>query len=260
MARRQYADDPPYKLSRAAMRERYGSRSIDASASQSSLDQTPSGRLKYIEQQGFDPEEAKFFRTEDFRNNFIPRPAGFERPQDRMAATQAVVPTPSIDVARRSIPYTNPSFPSAVPATISGSSTPSPTPLSFNLSEASPYSASDIAPYVPPSTDTYTPSWKKKPSTNGMGSILEDASKWLPPTYSTGQPVPKFHQDFNRFMDRAAPGAASAVMQATNPVLPILQGAQGVAGGLSDLVDPSTAGGPTIKGWLNYFSGRKNNG
>lgn len=44
---------PPegYKLSRAALRDRFGSRSIDARAKQSANDMTPSGRQKYFEQQ-----------------------------------------------------------------------------------------------------------------------------------------------------------------------------------------------------------------
>lgn len=54
--------DAPYKLSRAALRERYGSRSINASAPQSAQDQTPSGRQKYLTQQnqrsGMGPEAA----------------------------------------------------------------------------------------------------------------------------------------------------------------------------------------------------------
>lgn len=53
MPARVLASQPPegYKLSRAALREKYGSRSIDASAPQSAQDQTPSGRQKYLEQQ-----------------------------------------------------------------------------------------------------------------------------------------------------------------------------------------------------------------
>lgn len=51
-----------YKLSRAALRDRYGSRAIDASAPQSAQDQTPSGRQKFLEQQnrklGLGPQES----------------------------------------------------------------------------------------------------------------------------------------------------------------------------------------------------------
>lgn len=50
---RQSTSDPPedYQQSRAALRDRYGSRQIDARAPQSALDYTPSGRQKFLEQE-----------------------------------------------------------------------------------------------------------------------------------------------------------------------------------------------------------------
>lgn len=65
---------PPegYKLSRAALRDRYGSRSIDARAKQSPLDSTPSGREARVLQAGGTPQEAAQFSAEQFRSQFSP--------------------------------------------------------------------------------------------------------------------------------------------------------------------------------------------
>lgn len=67
--------NPPeeYKLSRAAMRDRYGSRSIDARTKQSALDSTPSGREARVLQAGGTPQEAAQFAAEQFQNSFSPR-------------------------------------------------------------------------------------------------------------------------------------------------------------------------------------------
>lgn len=63
-----------YKLSRAALRDRYGSRSINASAPQSAQDQTPSGRQRFLTQQnqkaGFGPEEAANMAAEERDKEF----------------------------------------------------------------------------------------------------------------------------------------------------------------------------------------------
>lgn len=60
----------PYKLSRAALRERWGSRSIDARAKQSPLDSTPSGREARIVQQGGSLREAAAGSAQQFRDFF----------------------------------------------------------------------------------------------------------------------------------------------------------------------------------------------
>lgn len=73
---RQSTSDPPedYQQSRAALRERYGTRRIDASAPQSARDTTPSGRARYLEQQGSTPVEAEAQVQQEFQQRF-PQPA-----------------------------------------------------------------------------------------------------------------------------------------------------------------------------------------
>lgn len=65
--------DSPYAQSRAALRQIYGSRSIDASAPQSARDSTPSGRRAFLEQSGRTPVEAEREATAEFKDNFQPR-------------------------------------------------------------------------------------------------------------------------------------------------------------------------------------------
>lgn len=60
----------PYKVSRAALRERYGARAIDASAPQSSRDTTPSGREAFARQQGATKEEAAQYAADLFHAPF----------------------------------------------------------------------------------------------------------------------------------------------------------------------------------------------
>lgn len=67
------ADQPPYRLSRAALRNKYGSRAIDASSKQSALDDTPSGRAKRLEQSGYNPDQAKAQDNEDWADKFTPQ-------------------------------------------------------------------------------------------------------------------------------------------------------------------------------------------
>lgn len=66
-----YADDPPYKVSRAALREKYGPRAIDARAPQSARDTTPSGRAKYLEEsEGLTPQGAEKAVAQEFTKKF----------------------------------------------------------------------------------------------------------------------------------------------------------------------------------------------
>lgn len=260
MAKRQ-ADplEAPYKPSRAALRDYYGTRAINASAPQSPLDYTPSGRLKYRMEQDKTPVDPAIKRSiselsvdQQFKDNFKPRTPGFD----------PVALDPTNSPWRGVYPATAAYAPPAPPQAAAGQPPPagSPTPLNFNLAESSPYSAAEIAPYAPPAGATpYVPPWRKKETSGYMGSILGDANKWLgksEPVYSTGQPVPKFHQNFNRFMDKAVPTVAGAVMNSINPILPVLKGAQRAVGGFSDLIDTSATGGSTIKSWLDYVAGR----
>lgn len=64
-----YADDPPYKVSRAALREKFGARAI-TSGGQSARDTTPSGRAKYLEEQGATPAQAEKQLAQEFTKKF----------------------------------------------------------------------------------------------------------------------------------------------------------------------------------------------
>lgn len=64
--------DAPYQQSRAALRERYGSRAIDARAPQSPLDTTPSGKLARFQQSGMRPDQIKSAYEQDWRAQFAP--------------------------------------------------------------------------------------------------------------------------------------------------------------------------------------------
>lgn len=200
-------EEAPYKPSRAALRNYYGTRRIDGRAPQSARDSTPSGRIKYLEQsQGYTPEEADFADQANFENKFRPRPAGFERPQDRPISPWAgVTPIqPSLadqvqqdrqDPTRQRMYYPTPyDIPGASKGGIGWSrgSTPTvtptttPTPLAFNLSEPSTLPASTLSQFAPPGApalnapQAYVPPWRKKQQNGGyMGSILGGPSKWL---------------------------------------------------------------------------------
>lgn len=66
------AQEAPYKLSRAALRERYGPRAITYGG-QSARDTTPSGREAYARQQGASPSQAAAYSAQQFRNAFGPQ-------------------------------------------------------------------------------------------------------------------------------------------------------------------------------------------
>jgi hypothetical protein len=63
--------DAPYQLSRAAMRERYGSRAI-TSGGQSARDFTPSGRRARLEQEGLSPDDSVAKMDAEWRAQFRP--------------------------------------------------------------------------------------------------------------------------------------------------------------------------------------------
>lgn len=90
--RRRTTGDPPedYQLSRAALRDRYGARKIDASAPQSARDTTPSGRARYLEQQGSSPVQAEAQVQQEFKAKF-PQPAIVPQ-QQPLAATPVAPP------------------------------------------------------------------------------------------------------------------------------------------------------------------------
>jgi hypothetical protein len=66
------AKEPEYELSRAAQRKIYGTRKIDASAPQSQLDTTPSGKVTRMQQAGMNPEEIKQSYAADWKAQFAP--------------------------------------------------------------------------------------------------------------------------------------------------------------------------------------------
>jgi len=67
------ANTPPYQLSRAAQRERYGSRAIDARTKYSERDTTPSAREGRAIAAGATPQEAVKVAAEQFSDSFSPK-------------------------------------------------------------------------------------------------------------------------------------------------------------------------------------------
>jgi hypothetical protein len=66
------ANEPPYSLSRAALREKYGSRTINARTKYSERDTTPSAREAREMSKGATKEEAAQVAAEKFASNFGP--------------------------------------------------------------------------------------------------------------------------------------------------------------------------------------------
>lgn len=88
-----YADNAPYQLSRAALREKYGPRAI-TSGGQSALDTTPSGRAKYLAETQLTPKgqpisenEARAMQKQEFQKNFK-EPIAAPNPAPPVAAPQ----------------------------------------------------------------------------------------------------------------------------------------------------------------------------
>lgn len=194
------------KPSRAAIRDRYGSSRIDASAPQSQFDTTPSGLEARLKQSGRDDAEVKQGLDEIFKANFGRRlryaptntptelggaatdfkdrlpnaAAGFtaaanlptENPVPINPAYQPVQPPPKVN------PWIAPlsAFGSAPAAEYDN-----PTPLSFNLSTPSPLNAASLVPYASPAVTAYAPPWKRqqKPPGSYMATVLNGADKYL---------------------------------------------------------------------------------
>src|SRR4030095_5084311 len=71
MARYSYQDPPEgYKQSRAALRDRYGTRSIGGPTTQSPLDMTPSGIEARVAQRGGTKRAQRAASEEEFRKRF----------------------------------------------------------------------------------------------------------------------------------------------------------------------------------------------
>jgi len=66
------ANDPGYQLSRAALREKYGARTINGSTKYSERDTTPSAREAREIAKGATKEEAAQVAAEKFRDSFSP--------------------------------------------------------------------------------------------------------------------------------------------------------------------------------------------
>lgn len=137
--------NPPeeYKLSRAAMRDRYGSRSIDARTKQSPLDATPSGRQAMVLQAGGTERQARDYDRDVFKGKF----------QNRQ---QILTPQP-IRVSNFNPPAIGGASPFASPEDVasmvqSGASGTVQTPygpVTLGLLPESKLPASELAPFVP---------------------------------------------------------------------------------------------------------------
>lgn len=158
---RQSTSDPPedYQQSRAALRERYGTRAIDASAPQSSRDYTPSGRQKYLEQEAARqritpaqvaapdqiPIQAKQQVVEDFKEQFRPK--------------QIVPQTPMLSRQTRQQPALGGGFQGTL---VAPDYNAPPSPLGLLPETASPDDLSPFLPTVSPLTGFALP--KAKPT------------------------------------------------------------------------------------------------
>lgn len=169
-------DKAPYEQSRAALRQLYGSRKIDASAPQSARDGTPSGRAKRLTELGYSDAQAATGVANQFQAMFGKYPQTTANPTPMgQGAASAFPATPNTGFTAA-----NPSQ-ALVPVSGLTPSQPSAstfTPLSFNLNTTSPLGASALAPFMPTQPQAYTPPWKKQ-QTPYMGSIYQSASRWL---------------------------------------------------------------------------------
>lgn len=184
------------KPSRAAIRDRYGSSRIDASAPNAAADETPSARYKSkLSEYNGDVDKAKDEVANQFNKQFQPRSFGFGvQPAGRPSAWNNLVAAPQgspesiAQFQQQNAPpggvasgFFNTPYGTAE-VTVPGQTpvTPLPTPLAFNLSTPSPVGASALSRYMPSQSSTYTPPWRKQSQPQGfMASILEGASKWL---------------------------------------------------------------------------------
>lgn len=203
---------PPYRLSRAAMRERYGTRRIDGTAPQSDRDFTPSGRIRRNEQAGMSTDDATKRGAAEFNAEIYGRRMPYRATTDAPIVPMGSGGASAFSLANTGFSPANPSdltpvSPGYVPP-VAPPPTPNPiapstsatsafgaspggfvpaapanlTPLSFNLSAPSPISASAIAPYLPTNASGPTasvPPWRKPASPGYMGSIFANTNKWL---------------------------------------------------------------------------------
>lgn len=125
------------------MRDRYGSRSIDARTKQSPLDATPSGREARVLQAGGTPQEAAQFAAEQFKNSFSPRQQVFSPQPIRVSNFNP----PAIGGAS---PFASPEdVASMVQSGASGTVQTPYGPVTLGLLPESKLPASELAPFVP---------------------------------------------------------------------------------------------------------------
>lgn len=181
------ADEAPYKLSRSALRKRYGSRAI-TSGGQSSRDYTPSGRAKYLAEEsartGLTPQQIAAPRKEllqaqqQVANEFR---AGFG-PQEMITPIAAnIPPVGAPQLPQRQFMQGGIASPEDVQTLIQQGATGTvrgpggmiqlpPTPSAEQLSEFMPASVSPLGSFGLP-----------KPKSPYMGGILAGANKWRMP-------------------------------------------------------------------------------
>lgn len=183
---------PGYNRSRAALRDKFGSRRIDASAPHSKDDYSPSARaarLRY-ENPGMSQQLADRRAAQQFRNNFRERGMigtgtfGEVAPSRSWFDPNAVTQTPygtvtgsnlvkkswgdTLNRANTPIEIKNPQ----------AAITPQAPGLSFDLNAPSLLDAPTLASYMPSRPAQYTPPWMKRQQ-GYSSSLLQKASRWL---------------------------------------------------------------------------------
>lgn len=164
-----YKSDPqnaPYKVSRAALRDRYGARSIGGPSRQSPLDSTPSGREARAMQEGATKAEAAQYADEQFRASFSPAQQITTQPNPvtmppvkRQMFAGGLASPEDIGILRNQgaqgtvkTPYGTVTLPPTIPAT-------------------------DMAEFIPPTVSPLNNFMLPKPKPY-MGSVLQAASRW----------------------------------------------------------------------------------
>lgn len=161
--------EAPYKLSRAAQRERYGARSIDARSRQSDRDTTPSGKMARFEQAGMNPQEAAKAYDQEFRAQFQPVSQTNQSPQ---LFSRRAMQAPQFGPG---LPPPAPMNPIVGQQTLFGpDQLPPPKPLGL-IPPAGPIS--DMGEFMPTSVGPLTSFALPKPT------VLSSGSRWSRPSF-----------------------------------------------------------------------------
>lgn len=163
MARAIDPANAPYKVSRASLRERYGSRAIDASSRQSPFDSTPSGRATFLAEQGGKPLSVGMDRQgTEFKEAFKFRLG--EEVAPRMLNRAAI---------QNAQPVPDPVLP--MNQGLAGLSQPM-SPLGLM-----PETNGDLSEFLP-SPGTPLTNWGLPKAKSGyLGSVIKETSKWRQP-------------------------------------------------------------------------------